>query len=68
MRHLFALLALLGVGGVVFGIALILQNDPGQAGPLPFRFENNGGPGPILAGVMLIAGSLYLRSAWQGRD
>ena len=39
MRHLFVLLALLGVGGVVFGIARILQNVPGQAGPLPFRFE-----------------------------
>jgi hypothetical protein len=68
MRHLFVLLALLGVGGVVFGIALILQHVPGQAGPLPFRFENTGGPGPILAGLMLIAGSLYLRSVWQGRD
>ena len=68
MRHLFVLLALLGVGGVGFGIARILQNVPGQAGPLPFRFESDGGPGPLLAGVMLIAGSLYLRSVWQGRD
>jgi hypothetical protein len=68
MRHLFALLALLGVGGVVFGIMLIMQTDPGQAGPLPFRFESGGGPGPVLAGLMLIAGGLYLRSAWQGRD
>jgi hypothetical protein len=68
MRHLFVLLALLGVGGVVFGIARILQNVPGQAGPLPFRFESDGGPGPVLAGLMLIAGSLYLRSVWQGRD
>jgi hypothetical protein len=68
MRHLFVLLALLGVGGVVFGIARILQNVPGQAGPLPFSFESDGGPGPVLAGLMLIAGSLYLRSVWQGRD
>jgi hypothetical protein len=68
MRHLFVLLALLGVGGVVFGIARILQDVPGQAGPLPFRFESDGGPGPVLAGLMLIAGGLYLRSVWQGRD
>jgi hypothetical protein len=68
MRNLFALLALLGAGGVVFGILIILQHAPGQAGPLPFRFENTGGPGPLLAGIMLIAGSLYLRSVWQGRD
>jgi hypothetical protein len=68
MRHLFAFLALLGVAGVAFGIALIAHNVPGQAGPLPFRFETAGGPGPILAGLMLIAGSLYLRSVWRGKD
>jgi hypothetical protein len=68
MRHLFPLLALLGVAGVAFGIVLITHNVPGQAGPLPFRFESDGGPGPILAGLMLIAGSLYLRSVWRGRD
>jgi hypothetical protein len=68
MRHLFALLALLGVAGVAFGIVLIMHNVPGQAGPLPFRFESGGGPGPVLAGLMLIAGSLYLRSVWRGRD
>ena len=68
MRNLFALLTLLGVGGVAFGIVTIMQNVPGQSGPLPFRFESDGGPGPLLAGLMLIAGSLYLRSAWQGRD
>jgi hypothetical protein len=68
MRNLFALLALLGAGGVAVGIVTIMQKVPGQAGPLRFRFENNGGPGPLLAGLMLIAGSLYLRSVWQGRD
>jgi hypothetical protein len=68
MRNLFALLALLGIGGVAFGILIIMQKVPGQSGPLPFGFENGGGPGPLLAGVMLIAGSLYLRSVWQGRD
>ena len=68
MRNLFALLALLGAGGVAVGIMTIMRNAPGQAGPLPFRFESSGGPGPLLAGLMLIAGSLYLRSTWQGRD
>jgi hypothetical protein len=68
MRYLFALLTLLGVGGVAFGIVTIMQNVPGQSGSLPFRFESDGGPGPLLAGLMLIAGSLYLRSAWRGRD
>ena len=68
MRNLFVLLALLGVAGVAFGIVLITQNIPGQAGPLPFRFESDGGPGPILAGLMLIAGSLYLRSIWRSRE
>jgi hypothetical protein len=68
MRNLFALVALLGVGGVAFGIVTIMHKVPGQSGPLPFRFESAGGPGPVLAGLMLIAGSLYLRSVWQGRD
>ena len=68
MRNLFALLVLLGIGGVVFGILTIMRNVPGQSGPLPFRFESDGGPGPVLAGLILIAGSLYLRSVWQGRD
>jgi hypothetical protein len=68
MRNLFALVALLGVGGVAFGILTIMHDVPGQSGPLPFRFETDGGPGPILAGLILIAGSLYLRSVWQGRD
>jgi hypothetical protein len=68
MRNLFLLLALIGVGGIVLGTLMILRSAPGQAGMLPFNFENGGGPGPILAGVILIAGSFYLRSIWQGRE
>ncbi len=68
MRNLFLLLALIGVGGIVLGVLTILRSFPGQTGTLPFMFENHGGPGPILAGVMLILGSLYLRSIWQGRE
>ena len=68
MRTLFLLLALIGVGGIVLGTLIILRSGSGQTGILPFSFENTGGPGPILAGVILIAGSLYLRSVWQGRE
>lgn len=68
MRNLFALLALIGVAGIVLGVLAILHSAPGQAGQLPFSFENYGGPGSIIAGLLLLATSLYLRSAWQGRD
>jgi hypothetical protein len=68
MRNLFVLLALIGLAGIAFGVLTILHGAPGQAGPLGFTFENYGGPGSMLAGVMLLATSLYLRSAWQGRD
>ncbi len=68
MRNLFLLLAMIGVGGIVLGVLTILHAAPGQAGTLPFSFENTGGPGPILGGLILIAGSLYLRSIWQGRE
>jgi hypothetical protein len=39
----------------------------GASGPfgVPFGFENYGGPGSMIAGLMLLAGSLYLRSIWQ---
>lgn len=67
MRNLFALLALLGVAGIAFGILTILRHSQGPTA-IPFRFENYGGPGPIIAGLMLVAGGLYLRSAWRGRD
>jgi len=68
MRTLFLLLALIGVGGIALGTLMILRSGSGQAGILPFSYENTGGPGPILAGVILIAGSFYLRSVWQGRE
>ena len=68
MRTLFLLLALIGVGGIALGTLIIVRSASGQAGILPFSFENTGGPGPILAGVILILGSFYLRSIWQGRE
>ncbi len=68
MRNLFALLALVGLAGIVFSVLTMLHGAHGQAGPLGFDYENYGGPGSLLAGLMLLATSLYLRSAWQGRD
>lgn len=68
MRNLFVLLALIGLAGIAFGMLTLLQGAPGQAGPLGFTHESYGGPGSMLGGVMLLAASLYLRSAWQGRD
>ena len=60
MRLLFALLALVGLSGVVLGILTMIQG----AGHAPFRFENYGGPGPVIGGLLLIAVSLYLFRNW----
>jgi hypothetical protein len=67
MRILFGLLVLLGGVGLAFGVLTIIQNSSGPTG-LPFRFENSGGPGPIIAGLFLISGGLYLLSFWRERD
>ena len=60
MRALFGLLALLGLAGIVFGVIIMIQG--GQAEP--FSFENYGGPGPIIGGLLLTAVSLYLFLNW----
>jgi hypothetical protein len=67
MRALFAVLALLGVAGIVFGVFTILRGMS-AAGGVPFRFENYGGPGPIIAGLVVLATSLYLLSIWKPKD
>ena len=67
MRALFAFLALLGVAGIAVGILIMVRGMSGPAGR-PFGFENYGGPGPIIAGLIVLAGSLYLRSFWKSRD
>jgi hypothetical protein len=67
MRALFALLALLGVAGIALGVLTILRGMQGPDGR-PFSFENYGGPGPIIAGLILLAAGLYLRSIWKPRD
>jgi hypothetical protein len=63
MRLLFLLLAVVGLAGIVLGVLTILQGAAGPHG-VPFRFENYGGPGSIIAGLLMLAVSLYLRSAW----
>jgi hypothetical protein len=68
MRNLFALLSLIGFVGIVLGVLTLLRGSPGQTGPLGFTFENYGGPGSVIGGLILLVASLYLRSAWQGRD
>ena len=67
MRALFALLALLGVAGIALGILIIVRGMSGPASQ-PFSFENYGGPGPIIAGLIVLVASLYLRSIWKPRD
>jgi hypothetical protein len=67
MRALFALLALLGVAGIVIGVRIILRAMNGPNG-VPFHFESYGGPGPIIAGLIVLATSLYLLSTWKPKD
>ena len=66
MRHLFLFLAFLGVVGIGLGVLNVVRGAAGPHG-VPFSFENYGGPGSIIAGLMLLAGSLYLRSIWPER-
>ena len=66
MRNLFLLLALLGVAGIALGVLDVIRGASGPFG-VPFTYENYGGPGSMLAGAMLLAGSLYLRSIWRER-
>jgi hypothetical protein len=66
MRNLFLLLALVGVIGMALGVLDVIRGASGPHG-VPFTYENYGGPGSMLAGLMLLAGSLYLRSVWRER-
>ncbi|HEU5305012.1 MAG TPA: hypothetical protein VFU40_10250 [Gemmatimonadales bacterium] len=67
MRPLFGLLALLGLAGIVVGVLTIVRNA-GAPNGVPFSYENYGGPGPIIAGTIVLAVSLYLFSIWPSRD
>jgi hypothetical protein len=65
MRVLFGLLALLGLGGIAFGVLTIIRGT--QAG-VPFSYENYGGPGSIIGGLLLAAVSLYLLFSWRRKE
>jgi hypothetical protein len=47
----------------------VLDLIRGAAAPhgVPFSYENYGGPGSMIAGLMLLAVSLYLRGIWRER-
>ena len=66
MRNLFLLLAVLGLVGIALGVLSVIRGAAGPHG-VPFSYENYGGPGSVIAGLMLVAGSLYLRSGWRER-
>jgi hypothetical protein len=66
MRALFAVLALVGLAGIVIGVLTIIRQAHGPSG-VPFNYENYGGPGPIIAGLIVLATSLYLGSIWKSR-
>jgi len=68
MRNLFALLALIGMAGVALGVLAMAHAAHGQYGRLAFSYENYGGPGSIIAGLTLVAVSLYLRAVWPARE
>lgn len=61
MRPLFGLLALLGLAGIVFGVLTMVS---GTQDGVPFSYENYGGPGSVIGGVLLLAVSLYLFFTW----
>jgi hypothetical protein len=67
MRALFALLALLGIAGIALGVLTMIRGAGGPHG-VPFSFENYGGPGPAIAGLIVLATSLYLLSFWRRRE
>lgn len=66
MRNLFLLLALLGLIGMAFGVLDVVRGAAGPHG-VPFSYENYGGPGSMLAGLLMVAVALYLRSVWRER-
>jgi len=56
MRLLAMVLVLIGIAGIGFGVMQIMHAS------IPFRFENYGGPGPVLGGFILVVGGLYVSS------
>ena len=52
MRLVFLFLAFLGVVGIALGVLDVVRGAAGPHG-VPFNFENYGGPGSMIAGLML---------------
>ena len=67
MRTLLALLAVLGLAGIGLGVYTIVSSSRGPHG-VPFAYEGYGGPGPMLAGLMLLLGAGYLFSIWPRKS
>lgn len=59
MRALFAFLALSGVAGIGLGVLTMINGDG------PFSYENYGGPGSLIGGLLLAAVGLYLLFNWE---
>jgi hypothetical protein len=60
MRPLLAILALLGLAGIVFGVLIMIHGTNGHAA---FNYENYGGPGPLIAGLIVLVACWYLLSS-----
>jgi hypothetical protein len=60
MRALFGLLAVAGLAGIAFGVLTMI----GGADIVPFRYEDYGGPGAIIGGLLLFSVGLYLLVVW----
>lgn len=61
MRTYGRLLVLFGLAGLMLGVVTMIRNAANPMLP-PFWIENHGGPGPILAALLLVLGGLYLAS------
>jgi hypothetical protein len=68
MRPLLAILALLGLAGIVLGVLTMIHGAAAGPRSAPFVYENYGGPGPIIAGLIVLTATWYLRSSWKSRD
>ncbi|HET7600606.1 MAG TPA: hypothetical protein VFK09_09950 [Gemmatimonadales bacterium] len=67
MKTVASLLVLCGAAGLILGIVTMIE-DARNPGLAPFRFENYGGPGPLLGALILLLGGIYLlaRSRSEG--
>ncbi|HET9604918.1 MAG TPA: hypothetical protein VFO96_11560 [Gemmatimonadales bacterium] len=63
MRLFAWLLVLIGVIGVVWGVLIMIGGMHGING-VPFQFEDAGGPGPLIGGILLIAAGLVFQKDW----